>query len=226
MKPLRVFIGYDPREAIAYNVLSHSILRHTSVPVSITPVALSQLGGIFHRERDPLQSTDFSFSRFLVPYLSDYSGVSLFMDCDMVVMDDIAKLFKEFDQDKAVQVVKRNHVPKEETKFLGAEQTKYQRKNWSSVMLFNNSKCRALTPGYVETATGLDLHQFRWTTDDQIGELPKGWNHLVGYDKPERSVSNAHFTIGGPYFEEYAGCEYSDEWFQEFEQSVRCDSRG
>lgn len=223
MNPLQVYIGFDEREAIAYNVLAHSIQRHASVPVSITPVALHQLKGVFNRERDPLQSNDFSFTRFLVPYLSGYDGVSLFMDLDMLVMDDIAELFACFDPDKAVQVVKHNHKPVETTKYLGNIQTRYERKNWSSVMLFNNSRCKMLTTEYVETASGLDLHQFKWLDDDLIGDIPHEWNYLVGYDKAERAC-NAHFTTGGPYFEEYAECEYAEEWFLEFQHTVRCDS--
>ena len=174
---LRVFIGYDTREAITFSVLAHSILRHASQPVSITPIALNQLQGIYKREKNSLQSTDFSFTRFLTPYLSDYEGWSVFMDCDMIVNDDISNLFSLADDKFAVQVVKHNHVPKEETKFLGAPQSKYQKKNWSSVMLFNNEKCKKLTPKYVNTATGLELHQFKWLeSDDLIGDIPHRWN--------------------------------------------------
>ena len=210
---IRVFIGYDSRETVAFNVLSHSINVRASQPVAIAPVMLSQLGGVFRRESNPLQSTEFSFSRFLVPYLCGYEGWAVFIDCDMLVMDDIANLWKLRDDRWAVQVVKHEHVPKEEVKFLGAVQTKYQKKNWSSVMLLNCERCKALTPDYVNRTSGLELHQFKWLADDSlIGELPHGWNHLVGYDVPRPGVSLAHFTIGGPWFSEYEGCEYSAEW--------------
>lgn len=213
---VQAFIGYDPREAVAFSVLAYSIHMRASQPVSITPLVLSQLKGIYARERHPLQSTDFSFTRFLTPYLSNYTGWSVFMDCDILVLDDIAKLWALRDERYAVQVVKHQHVPKEETKFLGAKQTKYEKKNWSSVILFNNTKCRALTPAYVNTATGLELHQFKWLgNDDLIGEIPHRWNHLVGYDTPSRETSLVHYTIGGPYFEEYKDCEYAEEWRQE-----------
>jgi hypothetical protein len=105
------------------------------------------------------------------------------------------------------------HVPKEETKFLGAVQTKYEKKNWSSVMLLNCARCTALTPDYVNRATGLELHQFKWLgNDDLIGSIPAQWNHLVGYDAPRRDASLVHYTIGGPWFREYEQCEYADEW--------------
>lgn len=219
---IKIYIGYDPREAVAFSVLSHSIHARATQPVSIAPLMLSQLKGILTRERHPLQSTDFSFSRFLVPYLSDYTGWSIFMDCDMLVLDDIAKLWRLRDERHAVMVVKHDHVPKETTKFLGEPQSKYEKKNWSSVMLFNNAKCRALTPEYVNAATGLELHQFKWLGDDNlIGALPARWNHLVGYDKPRRDAALVHYTLGGPYFEQYKDCEYADEWRLERDDMLR-----
>jgi hypothetical protein len=211
---IRVFVGYDPREAVAYNVLAHSIRARASRPVAIAPLALSQLGGLMTRERHPLQSTDFSFSRFLTPYLSDFDGWSIFMDCDMLVLDDIAKLYDLRDDRYAVMVVKHEHTPQEDIKFLDQPQSKYDKKNWSSVMLFNNARCTALAPEYVNRASGLELHQFKWLGDDSlIGELPHRWNHLVGYDAPRPGMSLVHYTLGGPYFDEYRDCEYSQEWF-------------
>ncbi len=215
---IRVFVGYDPREAVAYNVLSHSINRRSSQPVTVAPVMLSQLGGIMTRERHPLQSTDFSFSRFLTPYLCDYDGWALFMDCDMLVLDDMAKLWELRDDKYAVMVVKHDHKPSEQKKFLDQAQTQYEKKNWSSVMLMNCAKCKALTPDYVNEASGLDLHRFHWLdNDDLIGEIPHRWNHLVDYDPtvPSSEVSNVHFTSGGPYFEDYIDCSYNVEWFAE-----------
>ena len=226
---VRVFIGFDPVETISYHVLSHSIHARASEPVSIAPLMLSQLGGVMTRDRHELQSTDFSFSRFLVPYLCDYQGWALFMDCDMLVLDDMAELWKLRDDNFAVQVVKHDHVPKEETKFLGQKQTKYEKKNWSSVMLFNCAKCTVLTPEYVNTASGLDLHRFRWLDSKElVGEIPHRWNHLVDYDSavPASELSNIHFTIGGPYFTEYADCGYADLWLAEREDMLHCDQRG
>ncbi len=213
---IKVFIGYDTREAVAFNVLSHSIHRNATSPVSISPIMLSQLNQVFSREKHPLQSTEFSFSRFLTPYLSEFKGWSIFMDCDMIVLDDIAKLWNMRDEKYAVMVVKHQHTPKEEKKFLNQPQSKYQKKNWSSVILFNNARCKALTREYVNSASGLDLHQFKWLdNDDLIGEIPHNWNHLVGYDKYDPDASLIHFTIGGPYFDEYKDCEYAEKWQKE-----------
>ena len=211
---IRIYIGFDAREVAAFNVLAYSIHTRASTAVSVAPVMLSQLKTIFRRERHPLQSTDFSFSRFLTPQLSDYSGWSLFMDCDMLMLDDVAKLWALRDERYAVMVVKHEHVPKEERKFLNEPQTRYEKKNWSSVMLFNNARCRALTADYVNTASGLELHQFKWLgNDDLIGALPSRWNHLVGYDAPRQDAALVHYTLGGPYYAEYSNCEYSKEWF-------------
>jgi len=225
-EPIRVFIGYDAREAAAFSVLAHSIHRRASRPVSITPLVLSQLGRIYTRPRDPLQSTDFSFSRFLTPYLSGYAGWSLFMDCDMVMLRDIAALWDLRDDRYAVMCVHHNHVPKETVKFLDERQSKYGRKNWSSVMLFNNARCAGLTPEFVNTASGLVLHQFKWLDGDHlIGDLPAVWNHLVGVSEPRPDAALVHYTIGGPYFEEYRDCDFALEWFLERDAMNRCDQR-
>lgn len=218
-----VYIGYDPREAVAFSVLASSIHARATRPVYVAPLMLSQLTGILTRERHPLQSTDFSFSRFLTPFLSGFSGWSIFMDCDMLMLDDVAKLWDLRDERYAVMVVKHDHVPKETTKFLGEPQSKYEKKNWSSVMLFNNGRCRALTPEYVNAASGLELHQFKWLgNDDLIGALPARWNHLVGYNEPRKDAALVHYTLGGPYFPEFRDCEYSAEWFAEKEAMTAC----
>lgn len=215
---INVYIGFDPREAVAYNVLASSIQSRSSEPVAICPLMLTQLQRVMTRPRHQLQSTDFSFSRFLVPYLSGFEGFSIFLDCDMLVLDDIAHLWALRDDQYSVQVVKHDHRPVETVKFLGEPQSRYEKKNWSSVMIFNNDKCRRLTPEYVNRATGLDLHQFKWLDDDSlIGGLPSRWNHLVGYDRESADVSLVHYTLGGPYFPEYADCEYADHWRSELD---------
>lgn len=224
---IRIFVGFDPRETVAWHVLVHSILARSSRPVSFVPLALRHLGGVMWRERSPLQSTDFSFSRFLVPYLSGYQGWSIFMDCDMLVLADIAELWGLRDERYAVMCVKHDHRPQEQTKFLDAVQTRYEKKNWSSVMLFNNERCRKLTPEYVNNASGLDLHQFRWLDrEEEIGALPEEWNYLVGYSKKGKMIKNVHFTLGGPYFWEFQDCEYSREWLIEKERMLAVDQRG
>lgn len=221
---IRVFIGFDPREEAAFHVLSRSIHARASQPVCITPLILGQMSELMWRERHPLQSTDFSFSRFLTPYLAGFNGWTVFMDCDMLMVDDIASLWALRDDDYAVMVVKHDHQPTEATKFLNQPQTSYDKKNWSSVMMFNGPKCTALTPDYVNTATGLELHQFKWLdSDDKIGGLPRRWNYLVDYYPHSDDVSLLHYTTGGPYFDDYVSCDYAEEWFRERDATLFVD---
>ncbi len=223
---IRIFIGFDERETVAWHVLTHSILARSSMPVAFVPLALNNLKSVFTRQREALQSTDFSFSRFLTPYLSGYEGWSLFMDCDMLVRRDIAELWALRDERYALMCVKHDHQPKEAVKFLNQPQTPYNKKNWSSAMLFNNAKCRALTPEFVNTASGLQLHQFKWLGDDGlIGDLPAAWNHLVGYSEPMPDAANVHYTLGGPYFDEFRDCEHAGAWLQEKRGTLRVDQR-
>jgi hypothetical protein len=215
-----VYIGYDARESVAFYTLAHSILSRASAPVRITSLVRSQLKGLYTRPRGATESTEFALTRFLVPALSDYDGWSVFMDCDMLCRADITELRRYIDQqsDKAILVCQHDYVPKTERKFLGQVQTKYPRKNWSSLMIFNNPRCKALTPDYVNSASGLDLHRFRWLDDSEIGALPLEWNWLVGEYEYAKMV---HYTLGGPYFDEYRDCDYAGEWFAEFESLTR-----
>ena len=220
---LTVYIGYDPKESVAFHTLSHSILRRASRPVSVAPLVQSQLRGVYTRKRGPTESTEFSLTRFLVPALSGFRGWSVFMDCDMLCRTDLAQLEDEIARQphKAVLVCQHDYVPKTEHKFLGHVQTKYPRKNWSSFMVFNNERCKALSLEYVNAAPGLDLHRFKWIEDAAIGSLPLEWNWLVGEYPHNPQAKIAHFTLGGPYFDEYRDCDYSDEWRAEFEAMKR-----
>lgn len=211
---LRIFIGWDSREPLAYAVLADSILRHASVPVSITPLSLSSLRRIYTRARGSTESTEFSLTRFLVPWLSSYAGMSLFLDCDMLCQADVLDLllYPLADPGKAVYVVPHDYTPRDATKFLGQVQTAYPRKNWSSVMLFDNAKCTALTPEYVNTATGLELHRFQWLFDEQIGALPIDWNHLVGEYEPNERAKLLHWTLGGPWFPDHCEVDHAELW--------------
>lgn len=212
---IQVFIGYDSNEKVAFNVLAYSILKNSTKPVSITPIYLPNIRDVFTRERNNLSSTEFSFSRFILPNLMSYKGWGVFMDCDQLMLGDIAELWDQRDDKYAVQLCKHDYQPEEDKKFLGQVQTKYEKKNWSSFMLMNCDKCSNLTPEYVNTATGLELHQFKWLENDGlIGELPLEWNWLVdepGYHEKE-NVKNIHFTKGGPWFKEYENCSYSKIW--------------
>lgn len=214
---LNIYIGFDQVESVAWHTLAHSILARASIPIAIHPVKQSMMKDVYKRAWDPKQSNEFSFTRFLVPYLQGYNGWALFIDCDMLFRTDIKELFDLRDPFKAVQVCQHDYEPKTDTKYLGAVQYKYPRKNWSSVMLFNcdHYDCKRLTPEYINTASGLDLHRLNWTKDEHIGSLPLEWNWLVHEYPYNPNAKNVHWTIGGPYFHEYQDVDYSDEWFKE-----------
>lgn len=227
---IKVFVGYDPVESVAWHTMAHSIFERSSKPVAIIPVNLKNLSSIYKRERDPKQSNEFSFSRFLVPYLSAYSGYSLFFDCDMMLRADIAGIFDVITKlpDKALYVVKHDYEPRDDVKYLNTVQYKYPRKNWSSVVLWNcaHPANRKVTPEFVNTASAMDLHRFTWLQDSEIGELDVRWNWLVGeYDQPPDDVKNVHWTVGGPYFHEYRTSDFSEEWFLERERMNYCMQR-
>jgi len=228
MQPLKIFIGFDPVESVAWHTLVSSIMSQASVPVSIIPLNLRNLRDIHHRERDPKQSNEFTYIRFLVPYLCNYQGTALFMDCDMLLRTDIKELFSLADQQYAVQVVKHDYEPKHSIKYLGNVQHSYPRKNWSSVVLWNcgHPKNKEITPYKVDMADPSYLHRFNWLDDDEIGELPIGWNFLVSeYDADtinHNDIKNLHFTTGGPYFKEYETVDFAAEWFEACENMQRC----
>jgi lipopolysaccharide biosynthesis glycosyltransferase len=214
-----IFIGYDSKVKIAYHVLTESILRKSSTPVTISPINLSNLKNIYTRKQDPLASTEFSFSRFLVPHLMNYNGWAIFMDSDMVMLSDITELWNLRNEDYAIQVCKHDYTPSSKNKFLGNNQTIYAKKNWSSLMLMDCSKCKTLTPEYVNTRSGLELHQFKWLDENLIGSIPLEWNWLVGEYPYKKEVHNIHFTEGGPYFKDYKNTEYADEWFKVYDMT-------
>lgn len=216
---VRVFLGYDPNEASGYHVCAHSILTRASRPVSIQPIALNQIPE-FKRTNpnDKPGATEFSFARFLVPYLCGFQGHAIFIDgADMLVMDDIVKLWDMRDTHSAVQCVK---IPKYEVhsnKMWNQRNEWYPRKQWSAVTLWHcgNYLNRILTPEYVGNATGAELHRFSWLPDDRIGSLPLTWNHLIDYFPRDGIPSLLHFTDGLPSVHEYKDEEAVDMWYEE-----------
>lgn len=216
---INIFIGYDKKETVAYHVLCHSILRRSTVPVSITPLNRDTLKGYFWRPRGEFDSTDFSNSRFIVPALMDYKGWAIFMDCDMLCLDDINNLWRQRDDRATVMVRKNVHDGTEGTKFLGQEQTSYKKKNWSSLMMFNCEKCTALTKNQVNTGMGLWLHRFEWCDEKDVMEIEGDWNHLIGVYPNTPKASLLHWTLGGPWH----GHEdrYSGVWWLEYENMLQ-----
>lgn len=217
-KTLTVYIGWDSREPIAADVCKYSILKHASVPVNVVYLKQDHLRsiGVYDRPVDNLGSTEFTFTRFLVPYLNNYDGWAVFVDCDFVFVDDIAKLLELADRTKAVQVVQHDYTPPAGVKMDGQVQHPYPRKNWSSMIVWNcgHKDNKKVTLDFVNTATGQELHRFTWVRDKDIGSLPPEWNWLVGWYREIRDgyPKAIHYTLGGPWFDDYKNCEYADVW--------------
>jgi hypothetical protein len=217
IKPLNIYIGFDAVETTAFHTLAQSIIEYASGPIRISPICSKHYSKFFNRERDEKQSNDFSFTRFLVPYLNNYDDFAIFMDCDMMLRTDIFEVLKNLNPNNAISVVKHDYTPSNTVKYLNNVQYAYPRKNWSSFVVWNcgHPKNTTLTPEFVEKATGLTLHRFTWLDDHEIGELDVKWNWLVGdYINPPTDVKNVHWTLGGPYFEEYSTVDFSNEWFK------------
>ncbi|RZJ40979.1 MAG: glycosyltransferase [Brevundimonas sp.] len=219
---MKIYVGYDSREDIAWQVCRHSLERHMSGAVSIHSLRQSELRnlGLYTRPGDSTASTEFSLTRFLTPYIAAHEGWSLFVDCDFLFTRDITQLLTGLDPRKAVYVVKHDYVPASAMKMDGKVQTTYPRKNWSSFMLFNGAHplVKKLTPEFVNGATPQHLHRFEWLPDDEdlIGALDVTWNFLVGeYPTPAEVPAAIHYTNGGPWFSECEGVEFSDLWLQE-----------
>jgi lipopolysaccharide biosynthesis glycosyltransferase len=212
----RIFIGYDEREDLAYRICFYSIRSYSAykyVPERLRTVDITG----YNRPVVQEQSTDFTYSRFLVPHLSDFKGFSIFVDCDFLFLSDVQELFElaKSDREKAVWVCKHpQYIPNSVLKMDGKTQYTYPRKNWSSLMVFNNEhpRCAELTLDTInDPDKGKYLHRFDWVTDDAIGSIPLNWNCLDDYyllDNPKA----IHYTDGGPWFPEYQETTYSDIW--------------
>lgn len=217
MEKIKIFIGFDRPNRIPAYVLMDSILENSSIPVEFVLLHKGTLAKIFTRPKGQYDSTEFSISRFLVPYLSNYEGWSVFIDNDMVVEGDVRELYELMEGDYALRCIKHNQQVKNDKKFLGEHQTSYNLKNWTSVVIFNNARCKALTPEYVNSAPGLDMHQFKWLQSlEEIGDIPFEWNYLADVVSiGQENVTEPkliHYTEGGPYFKETQDCEYAENW--------------
>jgi lipopolysaccharide biosynthesis glycosyltransferase len=227
-----VWIGFDPREAAAFAVAAHSARAHLTAPVPIYAVELEDLrqSGLYTRPTltqdiagapprlldqisEAPMSTEFAISRFFVPLLAR-TGWALFMDSDILVRANLARLFEAADPSKAVMCVKHAFNPPPGVKMDGQAQLPYPRKNWSSVMLFNcdHPANKLLTLGMLNGVPGRDLHGFCWLRDEDIGELDPAWNWLVGHSSPEIEPRIVHFTDGFPLMPGYENQPYAEEW--------------
>ena len=218
---INFFIGYDPKEDIAYRICKYSLLKRASTTVKVFSLKLDELIAkkLYTRTVDPLASTQFTYSRFLVPKLMNYTGWAVFCDCDFIFLDDVNNLIKNLDDSKAVYCVQHDYTPKEKHKMDGQKQTIYPRKNWSSFILFNCShpSTKNLTVETVNSENGAYLHQFKWCKNEEIGKLDERWNWLEGWTSNHNNNKPfaVHYTRGGPWFSEWQDVEYAKEWINE-----------
>ncbi len=221
MNNLNIYIGYDSKEDIAYRVCKYSILKRSRSSIKITSLKLYELvaKNLYKRDIDPLASTEFTYSRFLVPALNNYNGWAIFCDCDFIFFEDISNILIDIDQSKAVYCVQHDYAPKEKHKMDGQKQTIYPRKNWSSFILFNCShpSNKKLSVDLVNSETGSFLHQFQWLEDNEIGSLDERWNWLEGWtsNHNDKKPYAVHYTRGGPWFDEWQDVEFASEWNKE-----------
>lgn len=222
---MRVFVGYDSREDMAYRVCEASLKKYDN---DVIPLLLNDLKdlGWYDRE-DPRASTEFSITRFLTPHFARIlksEQFVAFVDCDFLFTTDINEVLNEIDKSKAVSVVKHDYTPKTLEKMDGKPQHAYPRKNWSSFIIFNldHPSVRSLTPQVVNKSTPAYLHRFEWVNDADIGGLDKDWNYLVGEYPADHIPKAIHYTLGGPWFEQTKNCDFADLWIQA-SQSVALD---
>ena len=209
---LNIFVGFDQKEAIAYHTFVQSLIENSTIPLSITPLAENNLDHYTEKHTDG--TNQFTYSRFLIPYLMNFKGCAIFADGDMVCLSDIKTLKSYFDPNKAVTVVKHDYKTKHKTKYFGQKNEDYPRKNWSSVIIWNceHPKNKILTPSFISQKEGSFLHRFKWLDDREIGELPKTWNWLAMEYEDNEEFNLIHYTIGTPCFKEYSNKTLSKFW--------------
>ncbi len=225
---MKIFIGWDSREEDAYKVCVHTIKKHASKDVEIVPLKRDELieQGLYTRDEGGNVSTEFAYTRFLTPHLTDYKGWALFIDCDFLFTRDVAELFSLADPQYAVMCVQHDYTPSAAIKMDGQKQVAYPRKNWSSCVLWNcgHPANAIITPDIVNTETGAFLHRFQWLSDNLIGELPLEWNWLEGeYEKPDEIPAVIHYTNGGAWFKECQDVDYAQEWLDALQEANECE---
>ena len=215
---VKIYIGFDQRESVAYHTFVQSLIDHASIPLDITPLAMRTLKGYEEKHED--KSNDFVYSRFLTPFLNDFKGWAIFADGDMICQKDIKELLDLKDSSKALQVVKHDYKTKANQKYLGNINQDYPRKNWSSVILWNceHPKHKILTPDFIANQTGKYLHRFSWLEDHEIGELPQEWNWLATEYPNNEQANIIHYTLGTPCFKDYRKTEMADIWLKKHDR--------
>jgi len=217
---IKLVVGFDQRESIAYHVFIQSVIDNSSLPVSFFPLSLNIMK--FYEETHTDKSNQFIYTRFLTPYINNFSGWAIFADGDMICQADIKELWELRDETKALQVVKHNYKTKAKKKYLGNINEDYPKKNWSSLILWNcaHEKHKILTPEFVASQTGKYLHRFSWLSENEIGELPKEWNWLAIEYPENKNAKLIHYTLGTPCFKEYQFTDMANIWYKTYSRAT------
>lgn len=222
---VKIFIGFDSNQVLDYVLLEQSLIRFSSQPLMITPLCLDHFS--FYKESHQDGSTEFSYSRFLVPYLTSYQGWALYMDSDMICCSDIKDLWSRRNSKYALHVVKHDYQTSQSIKMQGHQNNNYPRKNWSSLMLINcqHPSLRILTPSLIEKSQGQYLHQFNFVDDDLIAHLPLEWNWLADEYGHNDNAKIIHYTLGSPRLAEYATTPMAIHWHKELNFLIENDNK-
>jgi len=209
---MKIYIGFDSTCKIASDVCEYSLRRHSD-NLDINLLKLSEVQNNLYWREYKNQSTEFTYTRFLVPYLQDYKGWAMFCDNDFLFLEDVKKLMSLRRNDKAVMVVKHDYNPIDKIKMDNQLQIQYPKKNWSSLMLINcgHESVKKLDLSTVSEQSAEYLHQFKWLKEDEVGALPHNWNWLVNHyhEFKDGQPKALHFTEGGPWI---VDSEYKDLW--------------
>jgi hypothetical protein len=215
---IRLFCGFDAREAIGWQVFASSVLRHTRNIVQMTPLSSAGV-----REG----SNAFTNSRFLVPYLCGYKGMAIFADAsDMLLLHDLSELAYHFDPRFALQVVQHSYKTRHPIKYMGTDMQcpnrDYPRKNWASLFIANcaHPAWQAMTPAALRDmlTAGANPLTLSWLADDLIGTLPAAWNVLADEGQDTAGAKLLHWTAGIPCIPAYRSSPGADLWRAELDR--------
>lgn len=103
-EPVRIFVGASPDQLDleAEIALEHSVRSRSSLPVELHWMRLSRdraspfYSGAEHGQGHDTKNwmTPFTGFRWLIPQLCDFTGRAIYMDYDMLVLADIAELWR------------------------------------------------------------------------------------------------------------------------------------
>jgi hypothetical protein len=221
-----IYIGFDSSnygQQIAWDVCKRSMLKNCSDPNKINIIKLVKSDLIdkdIFKRTDNDGSTEFTYTRFFVPYLNNYMGYAIFVDSDFLWECDVLELFEKYvNSTCAVSCIKHKYTQcNDKFKMDGKKQEWYPKKNWSSLMIYNCSHINVKKNLILEntnTKSAKWLHRMMWCDEEkgEILEIPRSYNYLVNYYH-EGPIKALHFTDGGPWHPGYEDVTYGNRWLK------------